>query len=203
MYDDPEDLEPALGVVVERDRGSLPYALLHGEPLVACAAWAMGEAGIRLIDLGTAWQDVVWAGGPFVLHDPLCPMTPPGFLSACVEAARETGRVVVGVRAVTDTVKELVEGPVGPFVGATHDRDELVTVCAPMVLPAAVVARLDDFPATDFVEALTALRAVAEIELRVAPPESRRVADLGDLTALAALTSAAGAAPRGTGPRRT
>ena len=36
FYDD----EPAtpLGVVVERGRGSLPFALLHGESLVACAA---------------------------------------------------------------------------------------------------------------------------------------------------------------------
>ena len=46
----------AFGVVVERERGSLPFALLHGEPLVAWAAWAMGEAGIQLLDLTTAWE---------------------------------------------------------------------------------------------------------------------------------------------------
>jgi 2-C-methyl-D-erythritol 4-phosphate cytidylyltransferase len=203
MYDDPDDLPRPLGAVVERDRGSLPYALLHGEPLVGCAAWAMGEAGIQLIDLGTPWEDVVWADAPFVLHDPLCPMTPPDFLAACVEVARETGRVVVGVRPVTDTVKELVDGPSGPLVGATHDRDDLVTVCSPLVLPAAVVAGMDGYPPADFADALAALRAVAEVELREAPPEARRVASPDDLTALAALTSPAGAAQPGTGPRRT
>ena len=60
FYDD----EPpaARGVVVERGRGSLPFALLHGEPLVACAAWAMGEAGILLLDLVTPWDDVRTSG---------------------------------------------------------------------------------------------------------------------------------------------
>jgi len=45
-----EDGPEALGVVVEADRGSLPFALLPGESLVACAAWAMGEAGVQLVD---------------------------------------------------------------------------------------------------------------------------------------------------------
>lgn len=203
MYDDPDDLPRPLGVVVERERGSLPYALLHGEPLVGCAAWAMGEAGIQLLDLGTPWEDVVWADVPLVLHDPLCPMTPPDFLTACVDAALETGHVVAGVRPVTDTVKELVDGPSGALVGATHDRDELVTVCSPLVIPASVVAGLDGYPPADFVEALAALRAVAEVELREAPPAARRVAGPDDLIALAALTSPAAAAPPGPGPRRT
>ena len=47
--------------MVESDRGSLPFALVHGEPLVAAAAWAMGEAGVTLVDLGTGWEAVVAA----------------------------------------------------------------------------------------------------------------------------------------------
>ena len=43
-----------MGAVVETDRGSLPFALVHGEPLVACAVWALGEAGVFVVDLGTA-----------------------------------------------------------------------------------------------------------------------------------------------------
>jgi 2-C-methyl-D-erythritol 4-phosphate cytidylyltransferase len=47
------ELEPALGTVVEEDRGQLPYALIHGEALVAAAAWALGEAGVTPVDTGT------------------------------------------------------------------------------------------------------------------------------------------------------
>ena len=94
--------------VVDEDRGSLPFALIHGEALVACAAWALGEAGVTAVDLGTPWAALVDADEPFVLHDALCPMTPAGFIAACVTSARSTPRrVVVGVRPVTDTVKRV------------------------------------------------------------------------------------------------
>ena len=43
---------PALGIVLDQDRGSLPYALIHGEALVACAAWALGDAGVTPLDVG-------------------------------------------------------------------------------------------------------------------------------------------------------
>ena len=32
-----------MGAVVGDDRGSLPFALIHGESLVACASWALGD----------------------------------------------------------------------------------------------------------------------------------------------------------------
>ena len=112
------------GLVLEPDRGSLPYALVHGEPLVACAAWALGEAGVTLVDAGTPWSSLVAAGEPVVLHDPLCPLTPPDFLADCVRRAVEHDRVVVGVRPVTDTVKVVEDG----YVGATLDRDRLLQV---------------------------------------------------------------------------
>ena len=122
---------------METHRGSLPFALVHGEPLVAAAAWAMGEAGVFLVDLGTGWEAVVDAGTPFVLHDALCPLTPPTFLAACVERAAGSATVTVGVRPVTDTVKELHDGQ----VGATHDRADLLQVVSPVVLPRPWSAR--------------------------------------------------------------
>ena len=128
--------------MLETGRGSLPFALVHGEPLVACAVWALGEAGVFVVDLGTSWAAVTDAGVPFVLHDPLCPLTPPEFIVECVSHAAERSSVTVGVRPVTDTVKELHDGR----VGATVDRDRLLQVVSPVVLPAAVVAALDGVP---------------------------------------------------------
>jgi len=183
-----EDGPEALGVVVEADRGSLPFALLHGESLVACAAWAMGEAGVQLVDGTTAWDDVVYADLPLVWHDALCPMTPPDFLAACVRRAVAEDVVVAGVQPVTDTVKEVVPGPDGPVVGPTHDREGLRRLASPLVLPASVVARLDDWPATDLRVALDHLRTVARVELVDAPDAARRVSGPADLARLEALT---------------
>jgi len=171
--------------VVETDRGPLPFALVHGEPLVAAAAWALGEAGVFLVDLGTDWAAVVDAGTPFVLHDALCPLTPPAFLDACVVHAEEAGVVTVGVRPVTDTVKELAEGR----VGATVDRAGLLQVVSPVVLPAAVVAALDGVPPGDFAELVATLAERFPVETLEAPAEARRVAGEEDLRVLEALTA--------------
>ena len=67
---------PALGLVVDEDRGSLPYRLLRGESLVACAAWALGAAGVTLVDFVITWEQLTTLGAPLVLHDALCPATP-------------------------------------------------------------------------------------------------------------------------------
>jgi 2-C-methyl-D-erythritol 4-phosphate cytidylyltransferase len=171
--------------VVETDRGSLPFALVHGEPLVAAAAWSMGEAGVQLVDLGTGWEDLVEAGTSFVLHDALCPMTPPEFIVECVSHATERAAVTVGVRPVTDTVKELHEA----VLGATVDRSTLVQVVSPVVLPPAVVAALDGAPNTDFTALVAALAGRFPVETLEAPAEARRVADDSDLRVLEALTA--------------
>lgn len=176
---------PALGAVVEEGRGSLPFALVHGEALVACAGWALGEAGVTLVDLGTEWAGLVEAGDPVVLHDPLCPLTPPDFIAGCLAEAVEQDAVVVGVRPVTDTVKH-VEGGV---VGATVDREGLLAITSPVVLPAGVVAALDGLPSTDFAELVTALAARFPVRTREAPSEGRRVAGTEDLRVLEALTA--------------
>jgi 2-C-methyl-D-erythritol 4-phosphate cytidylyltransferase len=178
----------AYGVVVERDRGSLPFALLHGEPLVACAAWALGEARVHLLDLTTAWEAVREAGLPLVWHDALCPAAPPELISECVRRALELDVVVAAVLPVTDTVKELEQGTGGTLVGRTLDRDTLRHLASPLVLPPSVVSALDDWPPDDFPEALVVLRAGHRVDLVDAPRSAMRVHDLADLARLQALT---------------
>ena len=175
----------ALGSVVESDRGSLPFALVYGEPLVAAAAWALGEAGVTLVDIGTGWDDLADAEAPFVLHDALCPLTPPGFLAECLAHSAASSAVTVGVRPVTDTVKQLDDG----VVGDTVDRSELLQVVSPIVLPAAVVAALDGLPTNDFADLVALLAQRFPVETLEAPAEARRVADEADLRVLEALTA--------------
>lgn len=181
---DEYDVTPALGAVVETDRGSLPFALIHGEALVACASWALGDAGVTAVDLGTEWAGLVDSGEPFVLHDPLCPMTPATFIAECVARAVETGHVVVGVRPVTDTVKTVT----GDGVGGTVDREELRSIVSPIVLPADVVASLDGVPSTDFAVLVEWLRGAHPVELLEAPAAARRVATEDDVRLLEELT---------------
>jgi 2-C-methyl-D-erythritol 4-phosphate cytidylyltransferase len=161
---------------------------MHGESLVASAAWALGAAGIFVVDLGTGWEALTDSGVPFVLHDALCPMTPPVFLAECVQHADEHSAVTVGVRPVTDTVKELRDGR----LGATLDRAGLLQVVSPVVLPSTVVAALDDVATADFAALVAALAERFPVETLEAPAEARRVADEADLRVLEALTS-----PRG------
>lgn len=181
-----EDAPAALGLLVETDRGSLPFALLHGEALIACAAWALGEAGVTQVDLGTPWEALVESGEPLVLHDPLCPMTPAGFLVDCVARCVAEQAVVVGTRPVTDTLKSVDEQG---YVGEGVDRDTVLQVTSPVVLPATVVAALDGLPATDFATLVAALAARFPVVSAPAPPEGRRVAEESDVRLLEALTA--------------
>ena len=180
---EPDPVEAA-GMVVEEDRGSLPYALIHGEALVAAAAWAAGEAGIDLVDLTVPWEVVADLGLPLALHDPLCPMTPPDFLAACVRTAVGRNVVVVAARPVTDTVKQVADGR----LGGTVDRDGLAAVCSPIVLPSHVVRDLPGLPTRDFADLVGWLRERYDVELVDAPPAARRVASEEDLQVLEALT---------------
>ncbi len=174
----------AWGTVVEVERGSLPFALIHGEALVAVAAWALGEAEVTPVDLGTDWAALRDSDEPFVLHDSLCPMTPPDFIAECVLAAVRSDHVVVGVRPVTDTVKRVVDG----HLRETVDREDLLIVASPVVLPASAVAAVDGLASWDFAELVTALAASFTVDFRQAPPAGRRVGSPEDLEVLAALT---------------
>ena len=159
-----DDAAPALGTIVDQDRGALPFALVHGESLVACAAWALGDARVTAVDLGTQWAGLVDSGEPFVVHDSLCPMTPARFISECVARAVETGSVVAAV-------------------------DDAGAVLSPVVLPGSVVAQLDDLPSTDFAELVRRLEVDFTVERLPAPAAAARVASLEDVAALELLTT--------------
>jgi 2-C-methyl-D-erythritol 4-phosphate cytidylyltransferase len=94
----------------------------------------------------------------------------------------------VGVLPVTDTVKEIVDGPDGPLVGRTLDRDELVTVVSPLVIPPTVLAALTGWPSTDLPTAVADLRKAAPVALVEAPLDARRVTSEDDVRALEGLT---------------
>ena len=73
-----------MGIVPVYGRGSLPFALVHGEPLVAAASLALEQAGVQLVDFNVPWAELRASGRPVVLHDPLCPLTPPDFIASAV-----------------------------------------------------------------------------------------------------------------------
>ncbi|MBS45091.1 MAG: hypothetical protein CMH83_18365 [Nocardioides sp.] len=183
MIEDGEGRD-ALGTVLVDDRGSLPFLLVHGEALVAAAAWGLGEAGVTLVDDGVPWERIVELDEPMVLHDSLCPMTPPAFIASCLDQAMATETVVAGVRPVTDTVKTFRE----PYVGETLDRDQLLLVCSPVVLPPRVVASLDGLPTTDLPTLVAGLREHHLVQTREAPPEAFRVTGREDVRLLEAIT---------------
>lgn len=178
--------------MVDAGRGPLVYALIHGEPLVACAAMALDEAGLTVVDVGTSWDELVAAELPLVLHDPLCPMTPASFIAECVGKAVDEECVVVGVRPVTDTVKTSA----GAHVGATVDRDTLLQVVSPVVLPAAAMGSVVTPLELAFAALVASLAQHLPVETVEAPAEARRVADEGDLRVLEALTRPGSVSPQ-------
>jgi 2-C-methyl-D-erythritol 4-phosphate cytidylyltransferase len=188
VFDD--DLPPApVGVVPVEGRGSQPFALLHGESLVAVASWALGDAGVDLLDFTDGWADVRARETALVVHDPLCPGTPSAFLAEAVATAAERDVVVVGVRPVTDTVKTTD----GEVLGGTVDRAGLLAVTSPVVLPASVVAGLREPPPAscldDLADLVAWLRVGHEVLFVEAPPAGRRVTDESDLRLVEALSS--------------
>jgi 2-C-methyl-D-erythritol 4-phosphate cytidylyltransferase len=180
-----DDAPTPVGVVPVGGRGSLPFALLHGESLVAVAAWALGEAGVELLDFTMPWDSVRDLDAPLVVHDPLCPATPVPFLRSVIETAAASSAVVVGVRPVTDTVKQVTDD----VVGETVDRAELMTVTSPLVLPPAVIDALPDWPdLTDLAALVSELREAYPVTFAEAPALGRRVVDQSDLELLEALS---------------
>ena len=158
---------------------------MHGESLVAAASWALTTAGAELFDYGVGFEGVQDAGRMLVIHDPLCPLTPTAFIRQAIEESAQTGAVVVGVRPVTDTVKEYD----GERLGATVDRDDLFCVTSPVVLPATVVAALDELDADDLAELVAALSQRFPVRHLPAPPLGRRIVDEEDLEVLSAFSS--------------
>jgi len=184
-----------LGWVPVEGRGSLPFALVHGESLVAAASWALGEADVALFDASVPFDEVRRSGRALVVHDPLCPLTPVGFLREAVARSEEADAVVVGFRPVTDTVKHRD----GDRLGATVDRAGLREVTSPVVIPSTVLAGLDGpdgaevLHGGDLAVLVAALAVLSEPVWLEAPALGRRVRDEEDLPDLEALSRASSA----------
>lgn len=174
-------------------RGSLPFARLHGETLLAHAVRALLEAVPApvtvVVDQGcrqSAAEVLAEARTPVVildvaqwwegrgretdlLHDPLCPLVPSAFLR---DLAVTDGVARVAYRPVTDTVKTTVDGR----ITGTLDRERLGVVVAPVVIPAGLAAG-EPAPSLAFSDLVPWLRARGSVELVRAPPSAQRVAD--------------------------
>ncbi len=105
MWDDEDEERPAVGWVPLEGRGSLPYALLHGESLVAVASWALDEAGRRAARLHRLLGRRPGAGDRAGAPRPALPRHAGGLHRPGGRGRHQRRRVVAGVRPVTDTVK--------------------------------------------------------------------------------------------------
>ncbi len=183
-----DEEQGALGIVPLEGRGSLPYALVHGESLVAAASWALTTAGAELFDYDLPHESVRESGRMLVVHDPLCPLTPVSFIEQAILESTRTGSVVVGVRPVTDTIREYD----GRVLGAACDRDDLICVTSPVVLPAGVVAALDRIEVGDLARFVAELARTFPVRYVEAPTLGRRIGEQNELELLEALSEATG-----------
>jgi hypothetical protein len=209
-------------------RGWLPFVDLHREALFVHAVRSLLEverlAGRVVVTVETAqraeavaaldrcgltapvqdahtWWRTLTGGVTVVLHDPLCPLAPVGFLAGCLDevaAWAEDGpasdvrpgaaHALVAFRPLTDTIKTVVDGRIAD----TLDRDEFGIVASPAVFGHGAD---EDIPPTADIAALTAwLRARGAVRLREAPSLGRRVDDASAVTLLECLDELAGTA---------
>ena len=155
---------------------------------MACAAWALGESEVDLVDASVPWAGLRRAEETtVVLHDALCPMTPPDFI-ACLPRARALRPATASwaCRPVTDTVKVVADG----FVGETVDREGLLAIASPLVLPAVVVAAVHRAPVTDLAPSRRRpwRSRSPRVDGRRAPPEAGGCPRAEDVALLEALT---------------
>lgn len=189
-------------LLVVSGRAEVAFLEIHGETLFAHALRALAEAvpGRVLVAVdaadrvraerevrrlradatvrtGDSWWDVVRAApGPGLLvHDVLCPLTPADFVAAVSRAADlDRDLPVAAYRPVTDTLKVVVDGQ----IEGTLDRETVVVLTSPVVVPDRALAALDEAPPVDDFVALAAfLRRRGELELVKAPSLGRRVDD--------------------------
>lgn len=190
---------PGEVLVLVAGRGAVAFCGLHGEPLLAHAARAaaalapprvlvdpeqaeavaaaLDKAGVRAVLLHapawSTWRASSPPGTPLLVHDSLCPLTPPAFLREVWDlAVAEPATAFAGYRPVTDTVKTAVNGQ----ISGTIDRDRLAIVTSPVAVPAG---ELPDAPAalTDLAGLVGGLRARCPVRLVRAPSLARRVGD--------------------------
>lgn len=197
----PDRSTALLGLVVEAPVDGAPLRL-QGRPLVAHAADALAAVrgvdvrvvgpaprGTRALAPTSAWRPL--AGGGLLLHDARCPLLPGAALRESVQllAAAGPSAVLVGVRPVTDTIKEVVDGAV---VG-TVDRDALSALASPVVVGADLLDPLARaLPLAGQLTDLTAVLGVlgaagARLVAHEVPSAGRRLSDADDVVLMECL----------------
>lgn len=183
-------------------RSELAFHQLHREPLYAHALRALDVAvgdvevlvdpadaarvredarrwgvGVDVLAPDSWWRQVVSEGRPLLVHDALCPLVTADFLATVVRrAADRPGYGVAAVRTVTDTLKAVVDGR----ITETIDRDALVTVTSPVLVPEAALTGAGDrepMPVDDGAALVGWLRRRVEVDLVRAPSLGRRIED--------------------------
>ncbi len=156
---------------------------LPGDVSLLLVDAADGDHAIRAL---TASADVV------VVHDPLCPFVPSGFittlvemLSVCLRAHRDPP-ALVATRLVVDTLKRV---DAAGLVAATVDRETVRAVLSPVVTTGRRLNDIADLFAalTDPALLVRELRAHGDVELVHAPESARRVGGRADLLAMSGL----------------
>lgn len=190
---------PALGLLA--GAGDAVCELhLHGRSLAEHALDALiAVPGLEALVMGSRRgpagldADDLWrprAGDALVLHDAACPLLQAETIVHFLESIRsaEPGTALVGVRPVTDTIKEVVDAA----VVSTVDRAALAALASPVVvgpelldpLSAALPRAGDLVDLGDVVEVLATLGTVVAVEV---PSSARRVADREDVHLLECL----------------
>lgn len=185
-------------------RSELAFHQLHREPLYAHALRALDAAvgdvevladpadagrvhddarrwgvGVEVLSPDTWWARVVSDRRPLLVHDALCPLVTADFLTTVLaRSATRPEQAVAAVRAVTDTLKAVVDGR----ITETIDRDALVTVTSPVLVPAAALPDPADaglpMPVDDGAALVGWLRRRVEVDLVRAPSLGRRIEDV-------------------------
>jgi 2-C-methyl-D-erythritol 4-phosphate cytidylyltransferase len=192
---------PGLGLVVVPPASEVARLRLGGRTLVEHALATLAaipgldthvvggdRIGTDAVPAGELWRPRV--GDLLVLHDPRCPLLPAAAVEECVQRVAQAGprAGAVGIRPVTDTLKEVVDGR----LMATFDRDSVAALASPVVvgrdlldplarrLPTA--RDLTDLPTV--VRTLCELGTVLPVEV---PSSARRVSDAEELDLLECL----------------
>ena len=162
----------ALGCVV--DRGPRLAAVRAGARRVAGGLRRLGarrgrrDARRPRHQLGGACAT---PSAPFVLHDPLCPLTPPDVPRRVRRARAARRRRGASASARSPTRSRSCDGDAASARPSTGTA--LVRVVSPVVLPAAVVAALDGARRpTDLAALVAALRRAVPGRLLEAPPQA-------------------------------
>jgi hypothetical protein len=135
------------------------------------------EPVVRSADVSAAVGQV----DRLLIHDPLCPLTPPEFL-ASIATYGDVGITAIGVLAVTDTVKTADRS----VVAGTLDRAGLGRIASPLVASGESVTLVSQNPELVLHVPALARRLVAagRVEFVTAPSTATRVEDESELELL-------------------